>query len=116
MEERKFTEWFGIARDEIDWSPSVEKGKCIGCGVCATACGRGVYRFDYENKVPRVAFPSRCMVACTTCMSLCPSGAIRFTEGEETVREKAQKILKQFNVLAKAKKQLQNKKEELSAG
>ncbi len=116
MEEKKFTEWFGIARDKIDWRPWVNEEKCIGCGFCVTACGRGVYRFDYENKVPKVMFPSRCMVACTTCMSLCPSEAIRFTEDEETVREKVRKIVKQFNVLAKAKKVLQSRKDELNAG
>lgn len=116
MEEKKFTEWFGIAREEIDWHPWVDEETCIGCGFCVTACSRGVFRFDYGKKVPRVAFPSRCMVACITCMNLCPSEAIRFTEGDETVRERAEKIVKQFNVLAKAKKQLQSRKEELSAG
>jgi len=116
VEEKKFTEWFGIAREEIDWRPFVDQKKCIGCGFCVTACGRGVYRFDYKNKVPKVAFPSHCMVACTTCMNLCPSEAIRFTEGGESIRGKVQEIVKRFNVLAKARRLLQNSKEELSAG
>lgn len=46
----KFSKFQGIDRDKIDWHLVVDESKCIGCGMCATSCGRGVYKFDYEKK------------------------------------------------------------------
>jgi DNA-binding transcriptional ArsR family regulator len=33
--------WHGIPRASIDWYPMIVRDYCIGCGLCATSCGRG---------------------------------------------------------------------------
>jgi formate hydrogenlyase subunit 6/NADH:ubiquinone oxidoreductase subunit I len=53
------------------------------------------------------------MVACITCANLCPVGAISFVEVGETPRDKAQKIIGDFQLLPKIKEELESKKEEL---
>lgn len=109
----KFTKFHGIDRDKIDWYPVIDESKCIGCGMCVTTCGRGVYKFDYNNRKSKVVNPNNCMVACQTCANLCPVGAIRFTKEGETTREKAKRIVKEFNLLQNVKKELEKRKEEL---
>jgi len=109
----KFTKFNGVDRDKIQWNPVIDEDKCIGCGMCATSCGRGVYKFDYESKKSKVANPNNCMVACITCANLCPVGAISFVEAGDTPREKAQKIVKDFQLLPKVKEELEKRKEEL---
>lgn len=108
----KFTKFHGVDREQIQWNPVIDESKCIGCGMCTTSCGRGVYKFDYENKKSKVANPNNCMVACQTCSNLCPTGAISFAEDDKT-REKAQKIVGDFQLLPKVKEDLENRKEEL---
>jgi len=110
--DQKFAKFHDIDRDEIDWHPAIDESKCIGCGMCVTSCGRGVYKFDYDNKKSKVVNPTNCMVACQTCANLCPVKAISFAEEDKT-REKAQKIVKDFQLLPKAKEELENKKEDL---
>jgi formate hydrogenlyase subunit 6/NADH:ubiquinone oxidoreductase subunit I len=109
----KFDKWHGIDRKKIDWYPVIDRSKCIGCGMCVTSCSRDVYKYDYENKKSKVVNPTNCMVACQTCANLCPVGAISFVKAGETTREKAQKIVKDFQVLPKVKKELEERKKEL---
>jgi len=108
----QFDKWHGIDRVSINWQPKIDETKCIGCGLCATTCGRKVYKFDYDNKKSKVVNPKNCMVACQTCANLCPASAIMFSTGE-TTRGKAQKIVKENKVLPKIKSELENKKDEL---
>jgi len=108
----KFAKFHGVDREQIQWNPVIDELKCIGCGMCVTSCGRGVYKFDYDNKKSKVVNPTNCMVACQTCANLCPVKAISFAEEDKT-REKAQKIVKDFQLLPKAKEELENKKEDL---
>lgn len=70
--------WHGVAREKIEWHPTVDEVACIGCGTCVTGCNRLVYRFDYERKKAVVVDPLNCMVGCTTCANTCPTHAIRF--------------------------------------
>jgi len=109
----KFAKFHGIDRDKIDWHPVIDESKCIGCGMCATNCGRGVYKFDYQNKKSKVVNPNNCMVACITCANLCPVKAISFAEEDKT-REKAQKIVGDFQLLPKVKEELETRKNELN--
>jgi len=109
----KFAKFHGIDRDKIDWHPRIDESKCVGCGLCATTCGRGVYKFDYENKKSKVATANNCMVACQTCANLCPMGAIEFAENNDT-REKAQKIIRTTDVMKNVKVELEIRKNELS--
>jgi len=108
----KFAKFYGVSREEIQWNPEIEEDKCIGCGVCVTSCSRGVYAFDYENKKSKVVNPTNCMVACQTCANLCPAKAINFAEEGKT-REKAQKIVKDFQLISKVKTELETRKDEL---
>jgi len=107
----KFDKWHGIDRNTIDWHPVIDEAKCAGCGICATTCGRGVYKFDYKRKKSKVVNPNNCMVACQTCANLCPMKAISFTKEGESTREKAQEIVKKFGVSEKASKELEEKKD-----
>jgi len=109
----KFTKFHGVDRDQIQWNPEINEDKCIGCGICVTSCSRGVYKFDYDNKKSKAVNPNNCMVACQTCANLCPAKAISFAEEDKT-REKAQKIVKENNILPKAQEELKNRKGELS--
>jgi CDP-4-dehydro-6-deoxyglucose reductase len=72
--------WFAIPRELISWNPTVNDSACIGCGTCATTCGRHVYKFDFEKKKAVVVNPTYCMVGCTTCGNLCPTQAISFPD------------------------------------
>jgi len=117
MSEKKnqsqFDKWHGIDRKKIEWYPVIDKSKCIGCGLCVTSCGRGVYKYDYKNKKSKVVNPKNCLVGCQTCANLCPFGVISFVKEGETTRGKAQKIVTDFHLLPKVKKELQERKEEL---
>jgi NAD-dependent dihydropyrimidine dehydrogenase PreA subunit len=88
--------WHGVPRDEIEWHPMVVEDRCVGCGLCTTSCGCGVYAFDYERNVPVVARPVMCMVGCTTCATICMRDAIDFpSQGyiRQIIRD--QKLLRQ---------------------
>ena len=111
--DQKFAKFHGINRDKIDWHPVIDESKCIGCGMCVTSCGRGVYKFDFKSKKSKVANPDNCMVACITCANLCPMGAISFVKDGDTPRGKAQKIISDLQLLPKVKMELELRKEEL---
>jgi NAD-dependent dihydropyrimidine dehydrogenase PreA subunit len=111
-QDQKTAKFHGIDRDKINWHPTVDESKCIGCGLCVTTCGRGVYKYDYKNKKTKVVNPYHCVVACQTCANLCPMKAISFAENDNT-REKAQEIIKDFQLLPKVKEELEKRKEEL---
>lgn len=70
--------WHGIPREQINWHPTIVADRCVGCGLCATSCGRNVYAFDYEANKPVVVAPQMCMVGCTTCATICTQDAIEF--------------------------------------
>jgi len=109
----KFTKFHGVDREKIQWNPVIDESKCLGCGMCVTSCTRGVYKFDYKNRKSKVVNPLNCMVACQTCANLCPAGAISFAVNE-TPRDKAQRIVKDFQLLPKAKEDLEKRKSELN--
>ena len=113
--DEKFSKWHGIKREEIDWHPVIDESRCVGCGMCATTCGRGVYKFDFDNKKSKVVNPNNCLVGCQTCANLCPAKAIGFAEDDKT-REKAQGIVVETKVLSKVKEELENRKTELKFG
>jgi NAD-dependent dihydropyrimidine dehydrogenase PreA subunit len=70
----------GYPREKIDWFPTIDKDKCVGCGMCMN-CGRKV--FDWIDGKAVVARPYECVVGCNTCQNLCRSGAITFPEIRE---------------------------------
>lgn len=70
--------WHGIPRKDIPWFPTVNAEKCIGCALCYTTCGRGVY--EMQNNKAVAAHAMSCMVGCTTCSNVCPVQAITFPD------------------------------------
>ena len=104
--------WFGVPREQIEWYPIIDEENRIGCGVCVVACGRKVFRYDYVNKKARVVYPYNCMVACQTCVNLCPSNAISFERNGQTEREQIQGLVKDYNIVKKAKKALEERQDE----
>lgn len=95
--------WHDIPRDTIQWNPTVVSERCVGCGMCVTSCGRGVYAFDYQSNKPVVVTPQMCMVGCTTCATICTQDAIEFpSQGyiRQLIRQK--KLLRQAKDTLKA--------------
>ena len=70
--------WHGIPRRNIPWFPTVDADACIGCSLCYTTCGRGVFEMRDNKAVPVNAMS--CMVGCSTCGTVCPVEAISFPE------------------------------------
>ena len=68
--------WHGIPREEIPWLPTVDPEACIGCQLCFVTCGRGV--FEMHDNVAVAVAAMECMVGCSTCGNVCPTGAISF--------------------------------------
>ena len=94
--------WHGIPRGDISWHPCVVAERCVGCGMCVTSCGRGVYAFDYERNRPTVIAPRQCMVGCTTCATICLQDAIEFpSRGHIRGLIRAKKLLRQSKDLLK---------------
>jgi CDP-4-dehydro-6-deoxyglucose reductase len=105
MPDPKFVQpWHGVPRDQIDWHPVVDEEMCIGCGLCVTGCGRGVFAYDYQREKPVVVEPLHCMVGCVTCANVCgivcPESAITFPP-----LERLHKLIKAKKVLVHVKKQ-----------
>lgn len=72
--------WFGIPREDIDWFPTIDYSKCVGCLTCVKFCKHGVYS-QKEGK-PAVSSPKNCIVGCTGCDKVCPNGAIKHPSKE----------------------------------
>ncbi|MEX1125810.1 MAG: ferredoxin family protein [Acidimicrobiia bacterium] len=102
--------WHGIPREEVPWYPTVDTETCIGCTLCYATCGRNVYDFDYENHVAVVADSYNCMVGCSTCATVCPSGAISFPSPDLIHR-----IEREHRVIKVARQESREKKSRMDA-
>jgi NAD-dependent dihydropyrimidine dehydrogenase PreA subunit len=101
--------WHGIPREEIEWYPTVIAERCIGCGLCVTSCGRGVYAFDYENNKAVVANPDQCMVGCSTCGTICSQDALEFPS-QGYIRH----LIKEKKILREVKQTIRNNREKFT--
>jgi NAD-dependent dihydropyrimidine dehydrogenase PreA subunit len=95
--------WHGIPRKDIPWFPTVDAKTCIGCTLCFTTCGRGVYDMRENKAVADNAL--NCMVGCSTCGTVCPVQAITFPDRDIIWKlEREHKIFKVVREEAKEKK------------
>jgi NAD-dependent dihydropyrimidine dehydrogenase PreA subunit len=80
-----------VPREQIAWFPGIDAESCNGCGECADFCRPGVFglgQCDTDVTVVRrpkmqVANPYNCIVLCTRCEPVCPSGAITLPQVAE---------------------------------
>ncbi|NOZ27181.1 MAG: 4Fe-4S dicluster domain-containing protein [Chloroflexi bacterium] len=66
--------------------------KCIGCRYCTLACPFGVPTFEWDKPVPYIRKCTMCVDRLAegmepACAKTCPTGAIKFGEREELLRE-----------------------------
>lgn len=102
--------WHEIPREEIKWHPEVISDRCVGCGLCVTSCGRGVYTFNYQTNRPVVAKELMCMVGCTTCATICTRDAIEFP-GTGYIRQ----IIRDHKLISQSKEMLKSQQEKYQA-
>jgi NAD-dependent dihydropyrimidine dehydrogenase PreA subunit len=78
--------WHGILRSKIPWYPTIDYEKCLSCGKCVDYCKLGTYEFEEKtgNKRPIVKNPNNCVVLCSGCDAICPTGAIKHPSKTET--------------------------------
>ncbi|MFW9950750.1 MAG: 4Fe-4S binding protein [Candidatus Thorarchaeota archaeon] len=69
--------WYGIPREEINWSPEIDNNKCIGCGLCVLECPTHAFRYDFKKHVAEVINPYKCKIGCTICANICLVKAIK---------------------------------------
>ena len=89
----------GYPREKVDWHPTVDRKKCVKCGMCLN-CGNKVY--DWSSEGARVARPNACVVGCTTCGNLCLGKAISFPD-----LDGIRLLYKKEGIWPKVKKQLE---------
>jgi NAD-dependent dihydropyrimidine dehydrogenase PreA subunit len=75
--------YMNIPRDKIPWEPTIDPEKCTNCGNCLDFCSNGV--FEQIDGLLTVVKPLNCVVGCSACQKICPSGALRFPEMESFV-------------------------------
>ena len=88
----------GYPREKVEWYPTIDKERCLKCGICMN-CGRKV--FDWIDEGPVVARPYECIVGCNTCSNLCMGEAITFQN-----IEKIRGLYKKEKIWSKVKKAL----------
>jgi len=88
----------GIDRSAIDWGPTIDPRKCVGCGICMN-CGKKV--FDWVDGKSVVARRDACVVGCMTCGNLCQGHAISFPSLDALL-----KLYRKNKVWAAVKEQL----------
>ena len=76
----------GIPRNKIVWHPIINYEKCTTCGKCVEFCHAKAFEFEGKGtkKKTVVANLNACVVLCTGCEDICPSGAISHPSVEET--------------------------------
>lgn len=83
--QRRPAMWYGIPREQIQWYPIIDPGRCDGCGKCVEFCRNDVLRLSGEPPRAGVDNPFSCLVGCHSCASKCPTEAIQFPP-RETLR------------------------------
>jgi formate dehydrogenase iron-sulfur subunit len=71
--------------------------RCMGCRYCMVACPFGVPKYEWGKVLPKVQKCTMCAdrVAAgqqTACADICPTGATKFGERDDLIREAQQRI------------------------
>jgi formate dehydrogenase iron-sulfur subunit len=74
-----------------------DKHKCMGCRYCMAACPFGVPKYEWDKAIPGVR---KCIMCAqrvtqgkpTACAEVCPTGATKFGDREELLKEARQRI------------------------
>ena len=74
-----------VPREKIPWYPTIDYDKCTGCLACVRFCKNGVYTTEGNPERPVVLNPYNCVVGCSSCANVCPSGAVVFPSRERIV-------------------------------
>ena len=93
----------GYPRENVNWFPTIDRSKCVKCGMCMN-CGKSVYKWTDKGAV--VANPYECVVGCSTCANLCMGKAISFPAISEL-----HALYKKEGLWAKVKKQMEEEGE-----
>ncbi|MBO8131376.1 MAG: ferredoxin family protein [Candidatus Marinimicrobia bacterium] len=75
--------YMGIPREKIPWYPAVDENACTKCSTCLDFCANDV--FEQGEGSVEVVRPYNCVVGCSSCQNVCPSGAIRFPDMRQFV-------------------------------
>jgi NAD-dependent dihydropyrimidine dehydrogenase PreA subunit len=75
--------YMGIPREAIPWYPRIDPELCINDRACLDFCSNDV--FAEANGSTIVANPLNCVVGCSACTSVCPTGALTFPDQQELV-------------------------------
>lgn len=73
-----------IFEHEESGAREVDPEKCVGCGTCERACPWGIPAIDKETNVA-----TKCILChgYTSCVSVCPTGALHFVSWDEATRK-----------------------------
>lgn len=88
----------GYPRDQVNWHPTIDRSKCVQCGMCMN-CGKKVYAWTEKGAV--VVNPNACVIGCMTCANLCLGNAINFPD-LKVLRD----LYKKEGIWGKVKKQM----------
>ena len=74
-----------------------DEGRCMGCRYCMLACPFNVPKYEWGKMLPKVRKCTMCpdRVAAgkqTACAEICPTGATKFGERDDLIKEAQQRI------------------------
>jgi carbon-monoxide dehydrogenase iron sulfur subunit len=102
-----------INRHEINSPVLIDKEKCIGCKYCLVACPFGVIDISRDGKV--VAKCDLCIERTRigedpVCVSSCPTGALKFCELNDHIKQKRTTIAKAMATASEFEKPIEEQK------
>ena len=84
-------------RKTADGPVIYEEARCMGCRYCMAACPFGVPKYEWSKLLPKVQKCTMCADRVqagkpTACAEACPTGATKFGERDELIKEAEQRL------------------------